>query len=216
MWQPLYDPPFILQPKHAAVFRLGGATLSDLVGWERWEDEWDGMGIAVFDSLTQPQKQAAILMVAKALLDPTCEAPDVTAVVAATVDAIYRNLEALVETEIGDDTKVRRMLLEAADEIEYWNEADMGLPPGEEPERPPAPDSDDTSEWAEIVEALLTEILDDYDHSMEKNFMDMPPEQAASLKEMMRIDPDYFVAIVEDPTPQRIVEIRQEIKALLY
>jgi hypothetical protein len=60
------------------------------------------------------------------------------------------------------------------------------------------------------------EILDDYDFSMEKNFMDMPPDEAAALKRQLNIDPDYFVAVVEDPTPERAAEIQREIRAYLY
>ena len=215
MWQPLYEPPFVLSPKHAAVFRMAAGMFSDFVGWEPWEDDWPGIGIAVFDNLSQHQKQAAILIVAKALLDPACEPPDVTAVLAGTVYAIYSHVESAVEMEIGHETSVRQLLLDAADEIDYWNKANDGLPPDEEPAMPPAPDCPNLSEWGELVEALRIEILDDYDFSMEKQFMDMPPHEAAALKRQLNIDPDYFVAVVEDPTPERAAEIRREIRAYL-
>jgi|ERR1022692_3862146 hypothetical protein len=216
MWQSLYDPPFVLPPKHAAVFRLAAGTFSDLVGWEKWEDDWDGIGIAVFDNLTQHQKQAAILTVAKALLDSACEPPAVTAVLAGTVDAIYFHLESSIELEMGHETTVRQMILEALDEMDYWNQINSGLGPGEEPTPRQTPDSEDMDEWNELLEAMRTEILDDYDFSMEDQFMDMPPDQAAALKNQLNIDPDYFVALIEDPTPERLKEIRAEIKAYLY
>ena len=216
MWQPLYDAPFVLRPKHAAAFRLAAAMFSDCIGWEHWEDDWDATGIAVFDCLTQHQKQAAILIVAKALLDPECEPPDVTAVLAGTVDAIYIYLETSVELEIGHETEVRQMILEAMDELDYWMDVNASLPADEEPEARPAPDSADIKEWAFFVDVLRDEILDDYDFSMEEEFMDMPPDEAAALKNQLNIKPDYFVAVIEDPTPERLKVIREEIKAYLH
>ena len=216
MWQSLYDPPFVLPPKHAAVFRLAAAMFSDFVGWERFEDDWAEMGIAVFDNLTQHQKQAAILIVAKALLDPACEPPAVTAVLAGTVDAIYIQLESSIELEMGHSTKVRQMILEAMDEMDYWNDVNSSLGPDEEPVARQKPGSKNMEEWRELIEALRTEILDDDDFSMEHDFMDMPPDEAAALKKQLNIDPDYFVAVIEDPTPERLKEIREQIKAYLY
>ena len=215
MWQPLYDPPFVLAPKHAAAFRIAAGTFSDFVGWEHWEDDWPGIGIAVFDNLTQHQKQASILMVAKALLDPACEPPDVTAVLAGTVDAIYVNLESLIELEIGHEARVRQLVLEAMDECDYWNDVNDGLEPDEEPVTRPEPACDDLDEWKELIEALRSEILEDYDFEMESEFIDMPPDAGAKLKRELNIDPDYFVALVEDPTPERVVAIWRELQTYL-
>lgn len=93
MWQPLYKPPFVLSAKHAAVFRFAARNLSRIIDERDNEDNaWPGIGIAVFDKLTQGQKQVAILTVARALLDPAIEPPEVTAVLAGTVDAIYVHL----------------------------------------------------------------------------------------------------------------------------
>ena len=216
MWQPLYDPLFVLPPKHAAAFRLAAGTFSDIVGWEAFEDDWDDIGVAVFDNLTQHQKQAAILIVAKALLDPDCEPPDVTAVLAGTVDAIYLQLESTIELEIGQETSVRQLILEVMEEMDYWTQVNSGLGPDEEPFKKLAQDSEDMDEWQELVEAMRTEILDDVDFSMEHEFMDMPPDKAAALENQLNIDPDYFVAVIEDPTPERLKKIREEIKAYLY
>lgn len=48
MWYTYFDPPFVLAPKHAAVFRLAAVTLSDFIGWESEEDDWAEMGVSVF------------------------------------------------------------------------------------------------------------------------------------------------------------------------
>jgi hypothetical protein len=50
---------------------------------------------------------------------------------------------------------------------------------------------------------------------MAPQFLDMPPGQAAELKSNLNIDDDYFVAVVDDPTPEQLVEIRQELEATL-
>src|SRR5437899_2943087 len=113
MWCMYGVPPFVLSPAHAAVFRIAAATLSDFVGWKQSEDDWPGAEVPVFDNLSQNQKQAAILAVARALLDPTLEPPKVTAALAGTVDAIYHQLETFIELEIsfGEETAVRKLLL---------------------------------------------------------------------------------------------------------
>ena len=49
----------------------------------------------------------------RSLLDPACKPPDVTAVLAGTVDAIYIHVESAVEMEIGHEMSVRQLILEA-------------------------------------------------------------------------------------------------------
>jgi hypothetical protein len=61
---------------------------------------------------------AAILVVAKALLDATSEPPEITAALAATVSAIYDHLETAIYIEMDTgETTVRKMILEALDEM---------------------------------------------------------------------------------------------------
>jgi len=50
---------------------------------------------------------------------------------------------------------------------------------------------------------------------MADDFLDMPPDQAATLKKTMNIDPGYFTAIVEDPGPERLSKLRSELRQLL-
>ncbi len=72
MWQKRYDAPLVLHPKHAALFCAAAAGLSDEIGW-KGEDQVE-FASAVFDSMSQGQQQAAILIVCKAILDPEAEA----------------------------------------------------------------------------------------------------------------------------------------------
>jgi hypothetical protein len=50
---------------------------------------------------------------------------------------------------------------------------------------------------------------------MAGDFLDLPPEQAATLKKTMNIDPGYSTAIVEDPGAQQLGEILRELGQLL-
>lgn len=218
MWRNTSGEEFVLEPKHAAAFRAAAAVLSDNVGWEKYQDDWYGLGVAVFDELSQGQKQAAILAVAKSLLDPNVPPPEVTAVVAGTVDAVYRQLQGCIEIEIdgGEGSELRGMLLDAMHETDYWNHVNESLGPAEGPADPPAIDCVEYQEWEDLVEDLRTEVLDDYDFDMADKFLDMPPEQAKALRQTMNIDPDYFVAVADDPTPERLEAIRKELQRLLW
>ena len=201
MWSRLYEPPLVLPPKHAAVFRYAASILFDLTE-DLGDDDSDTDG-DVFERLTRGQKLAAILVVAKALLDAASEPPELTAALAATGWAIYDYLESAITIEMDSgETTVRKMVLEAVEEL------------GER--EPLAPESSDMDKWSELVEALRYEVLlDDHDFKMESMFLDAPPDKAAAAKAEMHIDPDYFVTPVEDPSPQRLREIRTELKSLL-
>jgi hypothetical protein len=171
--------PFILPPKHASVFRAAAADFSEYA--DALEDA--GADETVFEGLTLGQKQLAILLVARALLDPAIEPPRITAVLAETMAAIYHHLQTMVAIEIdgGEGTKVRRMLLDALDESD------------QEPRAPLIPACQDTKEWCEIVESL----------------------EAAALKALSQIRPDYFVTTIADPSPQYLERIRQVLWSLL-
>lgn len=126
MWHS-FDGPFILAPKQAEVFRAAASFLSDLV-WEGNGIDTYETGIPVFDSLSQGQKQFAILMVAGALLDPKIQPPQINAALAGTVHAVFCQLEALVEIEAesGDETEMRQMVLDAVAETGHWQEISDG------------------------------------------------------------------------------------------
>jgi hypothetical protein len=212
MWPSFSDSPYVLRPKHAAVFRAAAAWLSEKEGWLPYEDQPDDEG--AYDSMPQGAKQAAILTVSKALLDPDFEPPKLAAALEATVDAVYRQLESLIELEtIGDieGNEFRTLVLEAIEEMNYWEHVSSP----DEPVEPLTPDNCEFDEWRHLVEALRTEVLEDYDFDMAADIADLPPDQASAVKQQLGIDPDYFVDPVDDPPPERIPEIRRELRALL-
>ena len=217
MWQIFGDPPFILPPRHAAVFRGAASYLSSDVGWEDWQHDNCWTDDTVFDRLTQGQKQVALLQVSRALLDPQTAPPRVTAVLAATMDAVYKTLLMLIELEIEQDesTEVRELVLQAMDELNYWEDVNDGLEPGEEPVVRPSPNCADNDFWDMLVESLETDILEDFDFDMDAHFGDLDPAQAAVKKRLMNIHPDYFTDVPEDPPPQELEKVRHALKALI-
>ncbi len=129
----------------------------------------------------------------------------------------YREFEGLLESEIhfAEETSLRQMLLDAINESDYWRDVNEALEPDEEPECPLAADSADTDKWSVLVDSLRETLLEDYDFDMAEKFLDMPAEQVAALKRQMNIHPDYFVAVIDDPAPEQLAEIRRELWKLL-
>jgi hypothetical protein len=202
MWSNSVGTPLILPPKHATVFREAAADFSEYADF--LEDAGDDE--TVFERLTRGQKQLAILVVVRALLDPASEPPEITAVLAGTVAAIYEHLQTIVAVEIDEreGTTIRRMLLDALNEMDYYQK-----------EEPLSPECEDMDEWSEAVEALGDSVLEDHDFEMEAQVLDAPPEEAAAFKALMRIHPDYFVRTIDDPSPQGLERIREELRSLL-
>jgi hypothetical protein len=120
--------------------------------------------------------------------------------------AIYEHLQMMTAVEIdeGEETTIRRMLLDALHEMDYWDD-----------QEPLSPECGDMDEWSAAVEALGDSVLEDHDFDMESLFLDAPPEKAAALKALMCIQPDYFVTPIDDPSPQSLEAIRKELRRLL-
>lgn len=205
---------FVLRPKHAAVFKMAASILSDMVGWGGEDDDCSGIGAGVFDELSPGQKQASIFAVVRALLDPKEEPPEVTAVLAATVDTIYRALEVQIELELDDTTTtVRQAVLDAIEETDYLDP--RLTDPDEESDLAPPLDCTEMDKWEEMVETLRVELLEDYDFELADGFLDMPPVAADFLKSHLSIPPDYFTSIAEDPRVGQLAQIRRGLREIL-
>jgi hypothetical protein len=215
MWSRFGEPNSVLPPKHASVFSDALRYLSDVTGWEDWEG--GETGITVFDRLTQGQKQVALLAVARALLQASAQPPKVTAYLAATVAAVYETLLDLIKLDIETDTRrteLRRGVLAALDEMGYWTSVNEARQPGEEQVERPSARCPDQHIWADLVEGLRTEVLEDYDFDLEVSFLDLDPEARAAMKQSLNIDPDCFTDIPEDPTPERFHAVRRDLHEL--
>ena len=73
----------------------------------------------------------------------------------------------------------------------------------------------DLEEWADLVNALRDQVLEDYDFAMESELIDLEPAAAGAVKRFLNIDRDYFVAVPEDPSPERLASMRRALTALL-
>jgi hypothetical protein len=160
MWARRTEPELVLPPRHGFVFREALGCVFDGVGWEAEEPRWES-GLSVFDRLTQGQQQAALLTIARALLDERVPAPPVTAVLAAAAGATYDMLLGLIEIDtISEDggTDLRRQVLAAVEAMDYWTQVNAGLAPGEAPAEPPTPSCANLDEWAHLVNALRDQV----------------------------------------------------------
>ena len=216
MWACRTDAEQILPPQHALVFRVALGCLADFIGWEDWASPWES-GLSAFDRLTAGQQQAVLGTVGRALLQTQAPAPRVTAVLAATVRAIYDTLFSLIETDVRSEDRppdLRQQVLAALEEINYWSQVRDGRTTQEPPSDPIAPGCDDLEQWANLIDVLREEVLEDEDYALEDNLIDLEPRTAAAMKHLLAIDRDYFISVPEDPTPERLVELLREVLAL--
>jgi hypothetical protein len=118
----------------------------------------------------------AILVVARALLDPATQPPRITAVLAGTVAAIYEHLLTMVAVEMdeGEEPICRPMLLDALDERNSRCD--------QEPLALPSPACQDLEEWWEVIESLRDTVLEDHDFDMESVILDAPPRGSSSTQ----------------------------------
>lgn len=213
MWARLGRSDMLLPPAQARVFRTALRCLSDFIGWEAETAGWESGG-PVFDRLTQGQQQRALLTIAQALLQRQCPAPRVTAVLAAAVSATYDALLGLIEADIffeTGDTALRRQVLAAVADTGYW----AGLGDAEAAAAVPAERYADGEVWSEFVGILRDAILDDTDHALADQLLDLEPDAAGAVKHWLAIDGDYFVSFPDDPSPALLQELHHELLSLL-
>lgn len=184
-------------------------------------------GIVLFDRLTWQQQMMMLERVLTALVEPTIPAPPSTALLDATVAAIYAQVFTSVEIELDnarmdldsplseeDYFDVRQEILEALREP-----VDSDEPIEESPEGGwPTILCDEIDEWEMAIESLRSRILADEDWQMEAITMDLAPQASKSLKNDMGIQRDYFIDIPPDGTDEeaeaarlRIVELGRRI-----
>ena len=188
------------------------------------------VGVALFDRLPWQQQMLLLERVLNALIDPTIPAPPTTALLEATVAAIYAQMVISVQMEIDliepDDEPsnaydpyggyyIRQQILDA-----LQNPMDIDEPEGDPfEEYSLSVECDDIEEWEMVIECLRGRILADEDWQMEAIVMDLAPSTGEDLKQLMGIKGDYFIDIPPDVTDEeaeaarlRIVEIGRKIQ----
>jgi len=185
--------------------------LVDAVVMARLSDESVSLGIALFDEVTWQQQLALLLKVARPLLDPKTPAPKPSAILDATVAAIYAYIGEMIECEIDvqrtsvesfdDDTGRRQDLVRALKESHpegAWLDPECAV----------------MEEWEVAVEVCKSWVLADEDYKLSELALDLDPEQATESREFLGIDKDYFIDIAPDPHQQSPGEIWADLLEL--
>ena len=183
------------------------------------------MGIAVFDSLTAPQRVAMLHYVAKHLLTSSVmHSPNTNAIEDATIAALFAEIrdQVTIEIDMAKD-EVRELLrIESEESVqeateglsgdESWSDSThwRGLAlaayqqlcerDGEsEDEDAPEPWSLCFEDWDNLIDQLVSSILWDMDFELASGFMDEAPELAQRRRKLLGIDDQYFVDPPLDP-----------------
>jgi hypothetical protein len=167
-------------------------------------------GVVVFDRLTPEQNLALLADVASALRDPSVPTPPHTAVNEGAIMAVFFTLRMELEAELdaagGDEapaTAIRRLLLAACADSDDREE--------------PLPDLNSLglAPWNWLVEEIEGRIFWDYDFAMGDEFLDLPPKEARAKLVEFGIDPDYYLAVPDEPDERGLTVARQTLARLL-
>ena len=196
-------------------------TLSDAIS-EAASEDGVNLGILLFDRLTWQQQMFLLDRVMTGLVEPTIPAPTTTALLDATVAAIYAQMVISVQLEIdlaepdednphgqATDFMARQQVLDALTEPMDIDE------PMEEPfeEYSLSVECDEIEEWEMVIESLRGRILADEDLQMEAIAIDLAPSTGKQLKQLMGIQGDYLIDIPPDVTDEEAKEAWRRIYA---
>ncbi len=172
---------------------------------QSWRPQFE---IPIFDQLSPEQQIVMLDTVIGYLLDPDLAPPRPSALLDATVAAIYAKAFCEIEVELDSqrlaykaedgDTDVRISVVAALMQpIDEMDEVRTNCPD---------PECCDAETWLSCIESLREQVLADEDWLMGELTMDLPVDTSDGIKQAMGIDRDYFVAVPPDPT---IAETRQ-------
>jgi hypothetical protein len=161
-------------------------------------------GVRAFNVLQPGQQVALLATVGTALLDPSVPPPPLTAAtegaLAAVIDQVRTDLE--MELDGGNSTGCRRLILEAVGDV-----AGREYPL-------PAPADRDWDEWEMLIEEMESRLFWDADWEMADVFLDLPPERARADMTLHGIDPEYFLAVPDDPDHAGLAAARRTLAEL--
>lgn len=160
-------------------------------------------GVRVFDDLQPGQQIGLLALVGTALTNPMMPSPPLSAVTEGTLAAIFAMLRGWldVEIDVGEQTTIRQLILGAVGEAAR----DYPLP---------AVTDKDADEWDMLIEEIEDRLMWDADFEMGDVFLDLPPEAGQELLEQNGIDPDYFLAVPEDPGEGELEAARRTLAEL--
>jgi len=175
------DGDLVLLGDEASLFRDAILFLCDEIS-EAIDDEDSFYGGArVFDQMTRTQQIASLELVTKSLFQETKDCLELSAWNEATLAAILAQIHTLLQMEIdeGDKDEIRCVL-------SRLTECDLSKD-----------DWNDWSEWDTILDGYEDRFLWDNDFE-DTEMTDMPPDCAASVRQMMGIADEYYASVPPD------------------
>lgn len=174
-------------------------------------------GIPVYDRLGACQRIGVLHQIAKYLLTETSKPLKLSAIVEAGVAAVYVEIRDQLAIEIdlchelseGDAFVWRALVRECLIELDGEDpidEGDVDIPPLR---------SETLPRWEDAVDVLATEILWDRDFEMSDGFLDQDPGISNHRRELLGIDPDYFIEVPPDPKPLVAQRLIRETRGIL-
>ena len=171
-------------------------------------DEDIDFGVTVFDRLQRNQKIAVLYEVGRALLMESEPAPQLTAVIEATVASVYRHAHDMVfqEIESGSDGH--------ASTLPTWRELVLAAVRNSDVmERLPHPGSTNKEAWDFLIVCLEGQVLWDDDWEIEEQ-LDVPPESSRRWKQKLGIPDDYYTAVAPDPSDAEAEIMLEKLRQL--
>jgi len=157
------------------------------------------IGIPILESLTAAQVIVLADRVSAFLLDSSIEAPTRTAILDATIAAIFQQVSENVQGEIyleststeaeDGNTLIRTQVAEASEQT-----SDPQYPVLDTPD----PECALMETWQEVIERLCDRVLPDSDWQLASIALDSDPSRSAAMKGKMGIENDYFIDTVPD------------------
>jgi hypothetical protein len=201
-WTP--DGERTLKDAEARLFREALGTLVDMV---RDDDEglWQ-FAAPPFDALQPNQKLALLAQVGTALLREDQPMPRLTAVLEATVGAVYESIRVMVEIEIDQPAQERQS--------PTWRELVLAACRERGIEELLDPESNDLDEWEVLIDCLADAVFWDEDWREADEHLDADPEASRAVKKLLGIDQDYYIAIPPDPTDEEMNRVWATLREL--
>jgi hypothetical protein len=211
MWRTPRGDRVLTEPEWA-LFAAGVDVL-----WDWVESEIDtgaddaNLGLAAFDGLTPEQKLVMLADVANALRIALVRTPKHTASNEATIAAVFIVLRGELECEIDvatDEevtpcTSIRQLLLACCSIAEGYED--------------PLPDAsnEDLEAWDWILDEIVDRILWDCDYQSSNDLMDLPPDAAQQIRQIVGIDEEYNLTIPPDPDESTLAAARRKLTQLV-
>jgi hypothetical protein len=192
-----------LTGSEAALFKDALGAIVDRV-----RDDEEGLwqfDAPPFDDLRPHQKLAVLAQVGVALLREDQSVP-MTALTEAAIAAVYESIRVMVEMEIDQPA--------ALEESPTWRQLVLAACREQGIEAPLGPESEDGDEWDLLIDCLAGRVLWDEDWKDAEHHLDADPAASRMIKDLLGIDPDYYVAVPPDPSHEELDAIWATLREL--